>query len=36
MVDEFDPHEPFDTPEPYASLYNGDEEGPIGPSGRPT
>ena len=20
MVDEFDPHEPFDTPEPYASL----------------
>ena len=27
MVDEFDPHEPFDTPEPYASLYNGDEEG---------
>ena len=27
MVDEFDPHEPFDTPEPYASLYNGDEPG---------
>ena len=27
MVDEFDPHEPFDTPEPYASLYNGDEQG---------
>ncbi len=28
MVDEFDPHEPFDTPLPYASLYNDDwEEG---------
>ena len=27
MVDEFDPHEPFDTPEPYASLYNGVEAG---------
>ena len=27
MVDEFDPHEPFDTPEPYASLYNADEPG---------
>jgi len=22
FVDEFDPHEPFDTPEPYASLYD--------------
>jgi len=22
MVDEFDPHEPFDTPEPFASLYD--------------
>ena len=28
MVDEFDPHEPFDTPEPYASLYDPDWEGP--------
>ena len=27
MVDEFDPHEPFDTPEPYASLYDPDWEG---------
>jgi arylsulfatase A-like enzyme len=24
FVDEFDPHEPFDTPEPYASLYDND------------
>ena len=22
VVDEFDPHEPFDTPEPYASMYD--------------
>jgi arylsulfatase A-like enzyme len=28
VVDEFDPHEPFDTPEPYASMYDGDWEGP--------
>ncbi len=28
LVDEFDPHEPFDTPEPYASLYDADWEGP--------
>ena len=27
-VDEFDPHEPFDTPEPYASMYDPDWEGP--------
>ena len=27
FVDEFDPHEPFDTPEPYASMYDGDWEG---------
>ena len=27
MVDEFDPHEPFDTPEPYASLYDPDWQG---------
>jgi arylsulfatase A-like enzyme len=26
MVDEFDPHEPFDTPLPYAHLYNEDRE----------
>ena len=26
-VDEFDPHEPFDTPEPYASMYDSDWEG---------
>jgi arylsulfatase A-like enzyme len=24
FVDEFDPHEPFDTPEPYASMYDDD------------
>jgi arylsulfatase A-like enzyme len=24
FVDEFDPHEPFDTPEPYASMYDAD------------
>ena len=28
MIDEFDPHEPFDTPEPYASMYDPDWEGP--------
>ena len=28
LVDEFDPHEPFDTPEPYASLYDPDWRGP--------
>ena len=28
FVDEFDPHEPFDTPEPYASMYDDDWEGP--------
>jgi len=27
FVDEFDPHEPFDTPEPYASMYDPDWEG---------
>lgn len=28
FVDEFDPHEPFDTPEPYASMYDDTWEGP--------
>jgi arylsulfatase A-like enzyme len=28
MIDEFDPHEPFDTPEPWASRYDPDWEGP--------
>jgi arylsulfatase A-like enzyme len=28
LVDEFDPHEPFDTPEPYASMYDDLWEGP--------
>ncbi len=28
FVDEFDPHEPFDTPEPYASMYYDGWEGP--------
>ena len=28
LVDEFDPHEPFDTPEPYASLYDPAWRGP--------
>lgn len=28
VVDEFDPHEPFDTPEPWASRYDPDWEGP--------
>jgi arylsulfatase A-like enzyme len=27
FVDEFDPHEPFDTPEPYASMYDDRWEG---------
>ncbi|HLI65302.1 MAG TPA: sulfatase, partial [Caulobacteraceae bacterium] len=27
FVDEFDPHEPFDTPEPYARMYDPDWEG---------
>lgn len=28
LVDEFDPHEPFDTPEPYASMYDDSWHGP--------
>ena len=28
FIDEFDPHEPFDTPEPWASKYDPDWEGP--------
>jgi arylsulfatase A-like enzyme len=28
VVDEFDPHEPFDAPEPYASMYDDGWEGP--------
>jgi arylsulfatase A-like enzyme len=28
FIDEFDPHEPFDTPEPYASQYDPNWEGP--------
>ena len=28
FVDEFDPHEPFDTPEPWASKYDRDWQGP--------
>jgi arylsulfatase A-like enzyme len=28
FVDEFDPHEPFDTPEPYASMYDETWDGP--------
>jgi len=28
FVDEFDPHEPFDTPEPYASMYDPSWQGP--------
>ncbi len=28
FIDEFDPHEPFDTPEPYASRYDPGWEGP--------
>ena len=27
VVDEFDPHEPFDMPEPWASRYDPDWEG---------
>jgi arylsulfatase A-like enzyme len=27
LIDEFDPHEPFDTPEPWASMYDPDWEG---------
>lgn len=27
FIDEFDPHEPFDTPEPWASMYDPDWEG---------
>src|SRR5262249_30622215 len=27
LVDEFDPHEPFDTPEPYRSMYDSDWTG---------
>ena len=27
FVDEFDPHEPFDTPEPYASMYDSEWDG---------
>jgi len=27
FVDEFDPHEPFDTPDPYASMYDDTWEG---------
>ena len=42
FIDEFDPHEPFDTPEPYASLYDDSWEGPhliwppyaVGPAAR--
>ena len=29
LVDEFDPHEPFDTPAPYAGRYDPDWEGPL-------
>jgi arylsulfatase A-like enzyme len=29
FVDEFDPHEPFDTPEPYAGRYDPEWEGPL-------
>ncbi|MCP5026910.1 MAG: sulfatase [Actinomycetia bacterium] len=28
FIDEFDPHEPFDTPEPWASMYDPGWEGP--------
>jgi arylsulfatase A-like enzyme len=28
FIDEFDPHEPFDTPEPYASMYDDDWSDP--------
>jgi arylsulfatase A-like enzyme len=29
FVDEFDPHEPFDTPSPYAGMYDDDWDGPL-------
>jgi arylsulfatase A-like enzyme len=29
LVDEFDPHEPFDTPAPYAGRYDPDWDGPL-------
>ena len=29
FVDEFDPHEPFDTPLPYAEMYDAEWEGPL-------
>jgi arylsulfatase A-like enzyme len=29
MVDEFDPHEPFDTPLPYAGMYSEDRDAPL-------
>jgi arylsulfatase A-like enzyme len=29
FVDEFDPHEPFDTPLPYARMYDDDWDGPL-------
>ena len=29
FVDEFDPHEPFDTPEPYAGRYDPDRDDPL-------
>jgi arylsulfatase A-like enzyme len=28
LVDEFDPHEPFDTPDPWASMYDAEWNGP--------
>jgi len=42
FVDEFDPHEPFDTPEPWASMYDDEWQGPkviwppYTPAGGPT
>jgi len=42
FVDEFDPHEPFDTPEPWASMYDEEWQGPkviwppYTPAGGPT
>ena len=29
FVDEFDPHEPFDTPQPYAGMYNNESDAPL-------
>jgi len=29
LVDEFDPHEPFDTPAPYSGMYDPDWDGPL-------